>query len=667
MDDTPRMRLGTKSCAECRRRKVRCNFKGDQIVCEGCLIHNVPCRAQQPQARPKKRGGVYSRRDQSDSTDPDTLQSRLSQLEAMVQRLQTTPYSSDECLTIEGESTGTWDDEGDAPFDTAPISGLWKDAMIFEPAQIVSSPTSTPPTARHRRHSLQSLLPSSRALDIILETSEKFWPVWPSCMFGLGHPKCLIAGQTIHNRETLLEALRSKLPVLEAKALLWIMLCISHFPPARDKELSFSKPRRALMEQYLKQVVDLLSSLEHESEDINRLECYCVLWKIYFDSGKPRRAWQVLRRAITIAVQLSFHNSKSYSDIRKRIIWQSLWQNERQISGMLGLPTSVSNSHPGCRLEDLVCDDPIQAIHQRLSILCGSIIDRDQNHTKAAYATTVQLDQDLEEIRGLLPQNFWDSPSLEQPFAAIYAQQSTKLKYFTIQKHIHMPYMLKATTESKYEYSFNRAMEAARGIIDSLKDSQDIICEVMDFFVFSSAIVLMIGMLSRPGASAQIIDDDWRLFEATSAYLHRTAAVLDCSVARQGAETLDVLMAACKGNYDGQEEFVVAIPYFGKVRIDRGEVARAAASVAASATTDQSPSVSTWSCPSSTSNEISQDQTLIEFSSNEFGPPVSMDTAFENEFGMDWFNFDETAMSFDWTQEFNCDMFTGAYHTRDET
>lgn len=33
------MRLGTKSCAECRMRKVRCNFPQNSHICEYCALH----------------------------------------------------------------------------------------------------------------------------------------------------------------------------------------------------------------------------------------------------------------------------------------------------------------------------------------------------------------------------------------------------------------------------------------------------------------------------------------------------------------------------------------------------------------------------------------------------------------------------------------------------
>lgn len=40
------MRKGTRSCFECRRRKVRCIFAKDSTICEGCVAKGKPCTEQ---------------------------------------------------------------------------------------------------------------------------------------------------------------------------------------------------------------------------------------------------------------------------------------------------------------------------------------------------------------------------------------------------------------------------------------------------------------------------------------------------------------------------------------------------------------------------------------------------------------------------------------------
>ncbi|KAF4952089.1 hypothetical protein FSARC_12721 [Fusarium sarcochroum] len=41
-----RMRLGTKSCSECRRRKVKCMFDERQTECRQCVAHSLVCQSQ---------------------------------------------------------------------------------------------------------------------------------------------------------------------------------------------------------------------------------------------------------------------------------------------------------------------------------------------------------------------------------------------------------------------------------------------------------------------------------------------------------------------------------------------------------------------------------------------------------------------------------------------
>lgn len=42
-----RMRKGTHSCVECRRRKVRCIMAADAQACEGCVMRDLRCTDQE--------------------------------------------------------------------------------------------------------------------------------------------------------------------------------------------------------------------------------------------------------------------------------------------------------------------------------------------------------------------------------------------------------------------------------------------------------------------------------------------------------------------------------------------------------------------------------------------------------------------------------------------
>src|ERR1700761_7807202 len=72
------MRLGTRSCAQCRRRKVRCVFPAAHPPCQQCGLRGIPCTAQQPAGRDIGSSGALS------SLGEERLEKRLADIEINV-------------------------------------------------------------------------------------------------------------------------------------------------------------------------------------------------------------------------------------------------------------------------------------------------------------------------------------------------------------------------------------------------------------------------------------------------------------------------------------------------------------------------------------------------------------------------------------------------------
>src|ERR1700712_1214872 len=82
-----RMRMGTRSCAECRRRKVRCIFPTAGAICKECLVHDSHCVPQKSSraSRPK--------------TEQD-VQQRLEKLENLVRHLRSSVHVDAESSNV---------------------------------------------------------------------------------------------------------------------------------------------------------------------------------------------------------------------------------------------------------------------------------------------------------------------------------------------------------------------------------------------------------------------------------------------------------------------------------------------------------------------------------------------------------------------------------------
>jgi hypothetical protein len=318
--------------------------------------------------------------------------------------------------------------------------------------------------------------------------------------------------------------------------------------------------------------------------------------------GKPRKAWLAIRRALDTGLLLGIQKQDLNTTNEQKILWAHIWQIDRFLSLILGLPSGISNSHPSLAKECAGSTIEAQLMHD-LAIIAGRIIERNQDPKTVNdnYSVTIDIDQDLERCKARIPVEWWDSAfTAGLPLAAAHAQQTIKLFYTTIRKTLHLPYLLRAWSRSpegdiRYEYESSRisALEACRDAIRSYRAFRNasgrggtvpIICDLMDFQAFSATVTLVVDLLlSSSSSSATTTSNikrdaveearDWELVHSVSGALQEVAKRLNCNVAGQGTDVLERLSMARYGKYppggSDSETFEVVIPYFGKVRIGR--------------------------------------------------------------------------------------------------
>lgn len=614
MAPSKRMRLGTKSCTECRRRKVRCIYREDESACEACLAHEADCVAQQAKGHDVL------------SDEVETLKRRLRELEAIVRKLPpnatpsprsgfagddtsimreqdargdlsytttlahspaTTPSTMGGWPVLAAKRGGVELSSTEPAVEDSPLMLLFKGASLLdgEKAPVSTAPlplpiSATPSVIQHRDR-LASLLPSTQDLDAILEDTEKYWPIWPPYYYGepratdvLGPGMRQLARQLIFT-----VAAGSVDPGLIARSALWVALCVQQASRSILSTVSLAYPQSDLVNAYIRIAKSLLDQDRERGGTIDGIESMNMLYKLSINNGRSQTAWYWCRQAITTAVSLGLPRKADALDIRAAYAWSMAWQAERFMALMLGLPTSVSANHPGTSSNS--SSAPLMScIMWSLALICGRAIDRDQaHHAAASYATTVEIDQDIEEAYRLFPDDHWLPLAPDMSLSDCWNQQASKVMFFTTLKLVHMPYMLKSAGESKFLHSWNRAMEAARGAATAYTEfrtwpgARAALCELMDFQGFSAAMVLVIGHLISPARATLLVkEQDWALVRDVSLCLRHTVAIMDCAVAAQAARILDLVNAARHGAYIADEDYAVAIPYFGRIRINKKKV-----------------------------------------------------------------------------------------------
>ncbi|KAK8141438.1 hypothetical protein G3M48_010526 [Beauveria asiatica] len=560
-----RMRLGTKSCAECRRRKVRCIFPQDQDRCDACRAHGSSCV---PQEKQSSGDGTAA----SGVEDVAALKRRLDELEALMRGLPGDMVSRRSGSTHGAEGGGLSHgsssispslSEGRSPasigsmlqppsyplcpslistaqmspaLQNSPLINLFRATSIFDPipcadadADTHPAPLLTPTASSRLRQCLTQFAPYLPRPDRVAElftATQRYWGTWPPyfadapSVSGQDDDCLLEPVQQMPVAETTFHsALVSGRPGPTAKAILFLALCVQQTPKraARRLLLPASVTQQALVDTYIETARALLRLDAEEASNggtLDGVEALNMMYKLSINAGRPQRAWTCNREAVTAAIcaGLPARAARTGGNCRAAQAWAMAWRAERYMAMTLGLPSCTSALHPGLVLSP--DESAVSTILYHLAVLCGKIIDRDQSGSGAdddGYATTLRLDAELVDAqRRLFPAHWWAAdhlaPDLDQ--AAGWHRQSCKVLFFTALQLVHLPYLARAAADARYLPSRHAAMSAARGICAAYcefrrwsKGGAEL-CQVMDFRAFSAALVLVLGHWIAPVAAA---------------------------------------------------------------------------------------------------------------------------------------------------------------------
>lgn len=527
---------------------------------------------------------------------------------------------------------------------------LLKDANLIQSGcqlqQQFNTSTSSQSRVQTLIRSLIVLLPDRATLQAILTETSRFWSTWPPCYYDKESKDTLQPGQHTEAIDFIYASFQSQKPAAIAKAMLFLSLCVQQLP--KDSPSSMLLPSTNALKD---DCVDISSTLlfvgAETGQGLDDVEARMLLYKLCLNMGKPRRAWTTVRSAAESAILQGMHRLSKHSDARLRYLWEMIWQCDRLASAILGAPAYLSNAHPSI-IAGPTGDSTMEQIAFQVFKLTGEVIERDQNHAhNPNYATTVQLDEDCTAIRPTMPAEWFDLAwQAELSLGMFYNLQGIKMKYLMLVKDIHLPWMLKSTTEPRYQHSRTATLEASRDFINEYEvlrsnpHTEYINCELMDFQAFSATIILIVGLLTQPASSRNPCKEarDWALVDKVIHYLARIAERLQCSVAAQSFQSLEHLKKACRGDAGVLEKYEVVIPFFGQVRISRAEpIQSEGQSVAATAGHD------------STSDQWYSN---IEFSANPFGQTLPAGLGVGAELGVDWTSLMDVDMSYDWSQTF---------------
>lgn len=344
----------------------------------------------------------------------------------------------------------------------------WKSAPAIR--TLPSKPESAHPSdcdAVHR--SLTALLPSQHDADIIFESSNG----WMILTGIYSASKDIYVNRDEQSYALDMTAVAQQPSIIVARTLLHLAICINSLPPEfDDTRLQNIWSLDATMSNYVTTVNSLVTNADEHMLTLHGLECLMLLAVQHMNSANLRQAWLVIRRAMNLAHLMGFHRIVMQPDLDPPIPAvtnaKSLWRHFVDLDRYLGLHLRLPFGADDVPVPD---NADLQVIHRaHINALSREIADLDRDITPQSYAKALSLDEKLETNMREMPPDFWDVPNIPstarspESFAAL-ERLMVQMWHFEMKIFVHLPYLLRAPHESRYEFSKVTALQASRNVL----------------------------------------------------------------------------------------------------------------------------------------------------------------------------------------------------------
>ncbi|ATY63675.1 C6 zinc finger domain containing [Cordyceps militaris] len=454
-----KVRKGTQSCWECKRRKIRCTFAAPtDAVCDGCKSRQTRCVGQEYEDEETPPAGRKA----------DRLRRMESIIEDLVKKKKEHQSAGDESP---GDDGSTPDQKYTVPpsLDLHTPEDLTRHLIALWPSQpeldrIVASQACT------------ALLLNG----IVCEPYEGHLDTHTAC---LGQATQRPDPATAH-------------PALVARNAMLLVTLLDSLPPAASARST------ALQDQLYAAAARLVAAGHEHMASLHGLESHLVETAYLANRGNLRRAWLVNRRGMSLA-QLAGLPTSAAATARSDYVWFRLVCSDRHLSLLLGLPQATTENAfaTPAALEAL---PPLERFERIMVVACSLILQRNGAGQAGDLDTTYEIDTTLQRAAALLTPQWWlvTPPTLARlegsGAAAFY--ETTRLMnqfmYHHLLVQLHLPYiLLPATADARMDCSRMTVANAARSILMrfvSFHGSPASVsyCRAIDFFAFIASTTL---------------------------------------------------------------------------------------------------------------------------------------------------------------------------------
>ncbi|KAJ5624049.1 hypothetical protein N7510_000358 [Penicillium lagena] len=558
-----RVRKGTKSCCECKRRKIKCILSPDLSICTGCLERSTPCLSQE-----------YVDDRPPHHAEDSALDRRMARVELLLETLMDRiPWGQVGDLTPSSISATA--NESRPLFASLPNgSGVQTEVR--------------PPSGKLEilRRRLARMLPCQADVDCLFASSHGWWLIQQHMM---PHLPDLVEND-FHGLFNV-AAVSEGHPTTIARLLLCIAICIQQLPSEMDmRKLQTTLPLREMMSSIIEFLVQNVTSDDEMTGSIEGVECLALQGIYEVNAGNLRRSWLLFRKAITIAQLLGLHRVAiktseerlSLMETKRHHLWYQVSRGERYLSTLLGVPSATGSAVFPFN-DDAAWLSPEALYHKHLYHISGLILARNQEDCTHSFSTTQRIGEQLDSLAEQMPPSWWEIPTnisnnRTKEASVQFERVMCQIWHFELAMLVYLPFMLRATTDRRYEHSHFSCLNASRSLIKrwiSIRRSHStlLFSNLLEFQAFTAATTLLLGLLGPQISTHQDVlqerHEDFQLVETVIQNFER----LEQHDTRMsvGAQSISVIRTLQRflheRNFSGRLR--LEIPFFGIIRIAR--------------------------------------------------------------------------------------------------
>ncbi|KAL2834780.1 hypothetical protein BJY01DRAFT_252860 [Aspergillus pseudoustus] len=625
-----KIRKGTKSCWECKTRKMKCVYPEANActadpnpVCIPCQRRRSKCVSQEfdfVEESENTRGHreTKGRRHHGSREDGD----RVARIEALLEQLARKVDCYERAQVGGLAASDALTPSHGIPPPASTNQGSSRSLSFNKPSDI-NGPAEADRKYETLSQKLHDSLPSRRVLETIYNSHGN------AILFHemLCTPYAVLEEQGLKSLECLLKLPKpTSHPVLIARHMLYIAISLQHLhhdSPGAIGDLCESVP--ALMNRLAETAINLVTTKDELFGSIEGLEGVMLESMYHHNGGNLRRSWIANRRAIVVAQMMNLHKSDSQARYRildhntkvhREYMWFRIVSLDRSLCLLLGLTQSSidQNMSTGAAF---IADTLMGRLERIHCTLASRILQRNESDPCANdFVLTQTLDLELQKAGRTMPAKWWLMPNLDKiandDQRVLFSHMGrlfNQLYHFNLLNQLHLPYLLLRSSASdewsRSDYSRMTCVNASREILSRFLmfrsyDRNIFSCRTVDFFALMAAITLLLAhfdshtrsLLPSGNLLAHQYLSDRAMIEQAQVNMQQISGENGDTLSAQSADLLNRLLAMDleKGQHGSGEESVtvqipesemshndedgavrIQIPYFGIVRIAPGQ------------------------------------------------------------------------------------------------